>query len=60
VAQALPSLALPLGSSWLADGGPDQFGEQRNLDALQRLLTALGGLGRPTLVVLDDCQWADR
>ena len=33
--------------------------EIRSLEALAALLDALGSAERPTLVLLDDCQWAD-
>ena len=39
--------------------GPEAFGEARSIEALACLLDALGSKDRPTLVVLDDCQWAD-
>jgi signal transduction histidine kinase/tetratricopeptide (TPR) repeat protein len=39
--------------------GPEEYGEARALGVLGRLLDALGELGRTTVVVLDDCQWAD-
>ncbi len=58
-AAALPDLedlVAPLG---VADFGPEAYGELRTVDALSSLLDALGTPERPTLVLLDDCQWAD-
>lgn len=56
---ALPRLASALG--WQASHtlGPEAFGEARNIQAITRLLDALGQPERPALVILDDCQWAD-
>ncbi|MDQ3611249.1 MAG: AAA family ATPase, partial [Actinomycetota bacterium] len=59
VVRALPSLGPLLGVSSENDSGPEQFGEQRSLDALRILLLALGTRERPVLLVFDDCQWAD-
>jgi len=59
-AQALPSLAAALRVDVADDSAPEQFGEQRSLDALRLLLRALGSGTAPVVVVLDDCQWADR
>ncbi|HVU73255.1 MAG TPA: EAL domain-containing protein [Mycobacteriales bacterium] len=60
VGQALPALVPVLGLSTVEDAGPEQYGEQRNIDALCRLLDVLGRDPRkPCLVILDDCQWAD-
>ncbi len=59
IVRALPSLGPLLGVEAAADIGPEQFGEQRSLDALRVLLLALGTPERPVLLVFDDCQWAD-
>ena len=59
VAQVLPQLAGALGVRQPDDTGPAEFGEQRTLAGLQRLVVALGTTRRPVLLVLDDCQWAD-
>jgi diguanylate cyclase (GGDEF)-like protein/PAS domain S-box-containing protein len=59
VVRALPSLELALGVD-ADDTGPEQFGEQRSLAALHQLLGSLASPERPVLLVLDDCQWADR
>ncbi|HEX9888373.1 MAG TPA: GAF domain-containing protein [Nitriliruptorales bacterium] len=58
VADVLPAL-----SELLTDStetlGPEEHGEARSIRGLGRLLDALGRLDRPTVIVLDDCQWAD-
>ena len=59
VARALPELRVLLGVGEPEETGPEQFGEQRSLAALHRLLRVLGTPQRPVLLVLDDCQWAD-
>ncbi|MGH9011215.1 MAG: protein kinase domain-containing protein, partial [Acidimicrobiia bacterium] len=56
---ALPELAALFGDD-LAAEGPEAYGEIRSLEALQFLVDALGSADRPALVILDDCQWADR
>ena len=38
---------------------PEETGEARTIQALARLLDALGTAERPVLIVIDDCQWAD-
>ncbi len=60
VARALPSLRHVLGVATDDDTAPEQFGEQRSLQALHLLLASLAAPDRPVLLVLDDCQWADR
>ena len=40
--------------------GPETFAETRSEQALTAFLDALGTTGRPVLVLLDDCQWADQ
>jgi two-component system sensor kinase len=59
VALTLPSLAGLLGTE---EGslGPEEYGEQRSVDALRSLLDAVGDSAGPALIVLDDVQWADR
>jgi two-component system sensor kinase len=59
VCAALPELAEALGAGTARLLGPESFGEIRSLQALAALLDALGSTDRPTLVLLDDCQWAD-
>jgi PAS domain S-box-containing protein len=56
---ALPELAEILGQQPPEALGPESFGEVRTVQALAALLDASGSPERPTLVVLDDCQWAD-
>ena len=59
VAVAFPDLGEALGVDAPDALGPDDFGEVRTVQALARLLDAVGAPGAPALVVLDDCQWAD-
>jgi tetratricopeptide (TPR) repeat protein len=59
VCDALPDLAEILAPETLRRGAPEAFGEMRSLRALAALLDALSREGRPALVLLDDCQWAD-
>jgi signal transduction histidine kinase/tetratricopeptide (TPR) repeat protein len=54
---ALPDLAVLLGRDDAV--GPEVFGETRTIEALAALLEALGTAERPTVVLLDDCQWND-
>ena len=56
---ALPELAKVFGSSAIGLG-PESFAETRSVQALAALLDALGTTGRPVVVLLDDCQWADQ
>lgn len=60
IVDALPEMAELLGTT--SDTGmqaPPEFGETRTLTALTRLLDCLGESDRVTVVLLDDCQWAD-
>ena len=59
VASVLPQLAAALDCTSAEDLGPEAFAEARSVQALVYFIDALGALGRPALVVLDDCQWAD-
>ncbi|HEX2274531.1 MAG TPA: ATP-binding protein [Acidimicrobiales bacterium] len=59
VCDALPQLADLLGARSVGSLGPEAYGEARSLPALAALLDALGSVAGPTLVLLDDCQWAD-
>ncbi len=56
---ALPACAKALGWTKTAMIGPEAFGEARSVIALTELLSALGSMARPALIILDDCQWAD-
>jgi len=56
---AVPELAWTLGSEAADRLGPEAFGETRSIQALSRLLDALGSQHRPVMIVLDDFQWAD-
>jgi PAS domain S-box-containing protein len=56
---ALPSLAGTFGGTESHSLGPEAYGEARSLPALTAFLDALGAMGAPVMVVLDDCQWAD-
>src|SRR5262249_36499559 len=57
---ALPELSGLLGSDAGEKLGPEAFAETRSVQALAAFLDALGAAGRPVLVLLDDCQWADQ
>jgi signal transduction histidine kinase/DNA-binding response OmpR family regulator len=59
ICSALPRLATSLGWEVSETIGPEAFGESRAIQALVHFLDALAETGRPTLIVLDDCQWAD-
>jgi diguanylate cyclase (GGDEF)-like protein/PAS domain S-box-containing protein len=56
---ALPGLGPIIGVDSHEAVGPEAYGETRSIDALTSLLDGLGAGGRPALVILDDCQWAD-
>ncbi|HKC29391.1 MAG TPA: AAA family ATPase, partial [Jatrophihabitans sp.] len=56
---AFPALAPLLGCPPDPDAGSQQFGELRSLAGIRRLFDALADPVRPTLIILDDCQWAD-
>ncbi len=58
VMEIMPDLAKALGWTQRLTLRGD-FGEQRSIRAFASLLRALGVLRRPTVVMLDDCQWAD-
>ncbi len=57
---ALPELAEVFGFDVTRELGPETFAETRSVQALATLLDTLGGTGRPVVVLLDDCQWADQ
>lgn len=60
IARALPSLGPLFDVGEIRDEGPERFGEQRSIAVLHQLLNSIASPGRPVLIVLDDCQWADR
>lgn len=57
---ALPELTKLFGAEDTNSTGPEMFGEARSIQALTAFLDALGTTGRPVMVLLDDCQWADQ
>ena len=59
VVAAVPDLAATFGSDGAVNLGPEAYGETRSITALSHLLDALSFADRPTVVILDDCQWAD-
>lgn len=59
IGASLPELSRELGWRHSRLLGPEAFGETRSLQSLTALLDALGDADRPTVVILDDCQWAD-
>ncbi len=59
VCAALPEFAEAFGAA-VMDTGPEAFAETRTWQALSVLLDALGTAGRPVVLLLDDCQWADQ
>ncbi len=56
---ALPQLSEFFGSNE-QNQLPEEHGETRSVQALTALLNALGDMGHPVIVLLDDCQWADQ
>lgn len=56
---AIPSLRKTFDIDTQDDTSPAAFGETRTINALAHFLDALGSSSRPTIVILDDCQWAD-
>ncbi len=59
VVAALPDLAATFDIDAVVNLGPEAYGETRSIAAINVLLQALGQTGRPAVVLLDDCQWAD-
>jgi len=57
---AFPELTEILGASPVGPLGPESFAETRSIQALTTLLDAPAVTGRPTVILLDDCQWADQ
>ncbi|MBC7630851.1 EAL domain-containing protein [Aeromicrobium sp.] len=60
IARVLPALGPLLDIDDRRETGPERFGEQRSLTVLNHLFHSIASAGHPVLVVLDDCQWADR
>ena len=56
---AVPHVAEELGWSSSSQNMPEQFGENRSVQALAHFLHTLGTSQRPALIILDDCQWSD-
>jgi diguanylate cyclase (GGDEF)-like protein len=59
IATAMPELAAALGFDPVGDLAAESFAPARMLRAFTLLLSALGTVQRPAIVLLDDCQWAD-
>lgn len=59
VCSVLPELPKALDWDSNVTSGPEQFGETRSINALASFLDSLGSAGKPALIILDDCQWAD-
>ena len=59
IGAALPNLAMILGAPQAHTEGPEALAEARTFKAVARLLGAVGEPGRPVLLLVDDCQWAD-
>jgi two-component system sensor kinase len=59
IVAALPALAAIFGERETESTAPEETGEARTIQALVRLFDALGTPGRPALIIVDDCQWAD-
>jgi predicted ATPase len=56
---ALPRLSSVFEAEIEVDAVPEAYGENRTLEALMRFFEAVGKLCGPTVIVLDDCQWAE-
>ncbi len=56
---ALPHVAEQLDWGSTRTKMPEQFGENRNVQALAHFLHTLGTESRPAMIILDDCQWSD-
>jgi signal transduction histidine kinase/DNA-binding response OmpR family regulator len=56
---SLPRLQEVFKSGQESGLSPAAFGENRTIHALAAFLDTLGREVRPTVIVLDDCQWAD-
>lgn len=60
VCSVFPELSAIFAADDRSQLGPESYAEARSVQALTALLDALGATGRPVLVLLDDCQWADQ
>ncbi len=61
ICRVLPELTPYLMDAPLpAETSADPFGETRSIQAMSVLLNAIGSKQRPALILLDDCQWADK
>lgn len=59
VASSIPDLQEVYPTSTSHEFVPEMMGEMRTIRALSAYLHALGTKTAPTLIILDDCQWAD-
>lgn len=59
VGMALPALARFEKQDHKSQPGPEAFIENRSIQAINALLSMLGSIDQPVLIVLDDCQWLD-
>lgn len=56
---SLPKLKQVFQSYLKLGDSPAAFGENRTIEALARFLESIGSESRPTVIILDDCQWVD-
>ena len=56
---ALPHVAEELDWDTISTNMPEQFGQNRSVQAMAHFLHALGSKSRPAMIILDDCQWSD-
>ncbi len=56
---SLPRLRQIFQSYLRLGDSPAAFGENRTIEAIARFLEAIGSESRPTVIILDDCQWID-
>ena len=59
VIAALPHVAEELGWDSTSVHMPEQFGENRSVQAIAHFLHTLGTREQPAMIILDDCQWSD-
>ncbi|MBN2295437.1 MAG: response regulator [Pirellulales bacterium] len=60
IAALLPDMARSLGWRESEFARPEGFAETWSIQALAAFLNALGSEARPAMIILEDCQWADR